>query len=188
MRAARRQFPSRTLAGGRRCRMCCGGPITFPSSGRTSLSKVCLHLKQTLGIPVVLDLAALDRQNVRANDAVQLELDGVRLKTGLKLLLDQVDLTYRVVAEDNLLVITDRRVRRTRWTGSRTTSTRSIATCTTSEMPSTTSRTGAYAEEEAGPLVRKPTIIEEKPEANLADAWGSARGDEGPEAPRTESG
>src|SRR5262249_26394737 len=36
------------------------------------------------------------------------ELNGVRLKTGLKLLLDQVRLTYRVVPEDNLLVLTDR--------------------------------------------------------------------------------
>ena len=30
------------------------------------------------------------------------------MKTGLKLLLDQVGLTYRVVAEDNLLIITDK--------------------------------------------------------------------------------
>ena len=33
--------------------------------------------------------------------------DSVRLKTGLKLLLDPVGLTYKVVPEDNLLVITD---------------------------------------------------------------------------------
>ena len=41
------------------------------------------------------------------DDPVQLELENVRLKTGLKLLLDQVGLTYRVVAEDNLMIITD---------------------------------------------------------------------------------
>ena len=49
---------------------------------------------------VVLDLAALGRQDVEPDDPVQLELEGVRLKTGLKLLLDQVGLTFRVVAED----------------------------------------------------------------------------------------
>ena len=55
----------------------------------------------------MLDLAALDRQDVEPQDPVQLELDGVRLKTGLKLLLDQLGLTYRIVAEDNLMIITD---------------------------------------------------------------------------------
>ena len=45
----------------------------------------------------MLDLAALDRQGVEPDEAVQLELEGVRLKTGLKLLLDQVgpDLSHR---------------------------------------------------------------------------------------------
>ena len=56
---------------------------------------------------MVLDLAALDRKSAKPDDTVQLELDGVRLKTGLKLLLDQVGLTFRVVAEDNLMIITD---------------------------------------------------------------------------------
>jgi hypothetical protein len=53
-------------------------------------------------------LAALDRKELKPEDTVKLELRGVRLKTGLKLLLDQVGLTYRVVAEDNLLVLTDK--------------------------------------------------------------------------------
>ena len=83
-------------------------PYRFPFNQPTSLSQVCLHLKQTLGVPVVLDIAALDRQDVDADDTVQLELDGVRLKTGLKLLLDQVGLTYQVVPDDNLLIVTDR--------------------------------------------------------------------------------
>ena len=83
-------------------------PYRFPFNQPTSLTQVCLHLKQTLGVPVVLDIAALDRQDVDADDTVQLELDGVRLKTGLKLLLDQVGLTYQVVPDDNLLIITDR--------------------------------------------------------------------------------
>ena len=56
---------------------------------------------------MVLDLAALDRKSVEPETPVQLELDGARLKTGLKLLLDQVGLTYHVIAEDNLMIITD---------------------------------------------------------------------------------
>jgi hypothetical protein len=83
-------------------------PYHFPFSRPTPLIEVCAHLKETLKGAVVLDLAALDRQDVEPEDPVQLELDGVRLKTGLKLLLDQVGLTIRVVAEDNLMVITDR--------------------------------------------------------------------------------
>jgi hypothetical protein len=83
-------------------------PYRFPFARRTSLLQVCNHLKQTLKVPVVLDIAAMGRQDVEPEDTVQLELEGVRLKTGLKLLLDQVGLTYHVVAEDNLLIITDR--------------------------------------------------------------------------------
>ena len=56
---------------------------------------------------MVLDLAALDRLELKPEDAVELELKGVRLKTGLKLLLDQVELTYRLIPEDNLLILTD---------------------------------------------------------------------------------
>ena len=83
-------------------------PFRFSFDRPTSLTEVCVRLKQTLGVPVVLDLAALGRQDVDPEDTVQLQLDGVRLKTGLKLLLDQVGLTYHVVPEDNLLIITDR--------------------------------------------------------------------------------
>jgi hypothetical protein len=83
-------------------------PYRFPFARPTSLEQVCEQLRQTLRAPVVLDRAALDRQQVEPDDTVQLELDGVRLKTGLKLLLDQVGLTYQIVAEDNLLIITDR--------------------------------------------------------------------------------
>jgi hypothetical protein len=82
-------------------------PYRFPFARPTPLFEVCAHLKQTLKSAVVLDLAALDRQDVEPDDPVQLELEGVRLKTGLKLLLDQVGLTYRIVAEDNLMIITD---------------------------------------------------------------------------------
>jgi hypothetical protein len=82
-------------------------PFHLPFGDPTRLDEVCRYLRRTLNAPVVLDLAALGRQNVRPEETVQLELQGVRLKTGLKLLLDQVGLTYRVVAEDNLLILTD---------------------------------------------------------------------------------
>ena len=82
-------------------------PYRFSFSRPTPLEQVCAHLKETLKGAVVLDLAALDRKSVEPETTVQLELDGVRLKTGLKLLLDQVGLTYHVIAEDNLMIITD---------------------------------------------------------------------------------
>jgi hypothetical protein len=82
-------------------------PFVMPFGEPTSLEEVCRHLRQSLGEPVVLDLAALGRHKVTPLDKVQLDLKGVRLKTGLKLMLDQVGLTYRVVPEDNLLIVTD---------------------------------------------------------------------------------
>src|SRR5262245_38637138 len=55
-------------------------PFTMPFSEPTTLEEVCRHLKRALNAPVVLDLAALDRQDVRPSDTVRLELNGVRLK------------------------------------------------------------------------------------------------------------
>ena len=55
----------------------------------------------------MLDLSALDRLELTPEDTVKLDLKGVRLKVGLKLLLDQVGLSHHVVAEDNLLILTD---------------------------------------------------------------------------------
>ncbi len=82
-------------------------PVDLPFAGETTLEEVRDHLARTLGGPVVLDRAALDRLELTPEDTVQLDLKGVRLKVGLKLLLDQVGLTYRVVPEDNLLILTD---------------------------------------------------------------------------------
>jgi hypothetical protein len=139
-------------------------PFHFSFVRPTSLTQVCVHLKQSLGVPVVLDLAALGRQEVDPDDTVQLELDGVRLKTGLKLLLDQVGLTYHVVPEDNLLIITDRegsedpldRI----WTELRTLH-RDIHDVQDAVDELSDS---LYGDKEEGPRVRKPTIIEETPE------------------------
>jgi hypothetical protein len=138
-------------------------PFHFPFNRPTSLSQVCLQLKKALGVPVVLDLAALGRQGVDPDDTIQLELDGVRLKTGLKLLLDQVGLTYHVVPEDNLLIVTDRE-------GSEDPLDRIWAELRTlhrdihdiqdavDEMSDS-----LYKDADEGPRMRKPTIIEEKP-------------------------
>ncbi|MCA1686255.1 MAG: hypothetical protein LC745_09810, partial [Planctomycetia bacterium] len=82
-------------------------PYHFTFVKPTPLDEVARHLGRTLNAPVAVDRAALDRMGLKVNDEVQLDLAGVRLKTGLKLLLDQLDLTYRVVPEDNLLIITD---------------------------------------------------------------------------------
>ncbi len=82
-------------------------PFDFPFSKPTRLDEVAKVLSKALNAPVALDRAALARQDVQDDDEVQLDLRNIRLKTGLKLLLDQLDLTFRVEAEDNLLIITD---------------------------------------------------------------------------------
>ena len=82
-------------------------PYDFPFREPTKLEDVAEHLRKTLAGRVVVDRAAVARQELSEVDTVQLDLQGVRLKVGLKLLLDQVGLTYKVVPEDNLLIITD---------------------------------------------------------------------------------
>jgi hypothetical protein len=81
--------------------------FSLPFATPTSLAEVRAYLERTLKAPVVLDRAALDRLELEPGDEVELQLEGVRLKTGLKLLLDQVGMTYQVIAEDNLLLLTD---------------------------------------------------------------------------------
>jgi hypothetical protein len=82
-------------------------PCRIPFGRETTLAEVAVHLERILNAPVVLDRAALDRQDLSPDNTVMLELEGVRLKTGLKLLLDQVGLTFKVIPEDNLLLLTD---------------------------------------------------------------------------------
>jgi hypothetical protein len=147
-------------------------PYRFPFSRPTSLEQVCAHLRETLKGGVVLDRAALDRKSVGLDDAVQLELDGVRLKTGLKLLLDQVGLTYRVVAEDNLMIITDDE-------GSADPGEKIWAELRALHrdlhaVQDAVDDLGEYLEVDVGgPRVRKPTIIEDLPE-NAGDKPGLA--------------
>ncbi len=139
-------------------------PYAFRFARPTPLAEVAQRLGHDLGFPVVLDLAALERLDVTADDTVKLELVGVRLKTGLKLLLDQAGLTYKVIAEDNLLILTDKQ-------GSEDPIERVMAEIheihrdihdiqdALDEVREVTGLTG-----EEGAQVRKPTIIEEVPD------------------------
>jgi hypothetical protein len=83
-------------------------PLRLPFNEGKSLEEVAAYLRKELKANVILDLAALDRHQLKSTNHVRIDLDGVRLKTGLKLLLDQVGLTTRVIPEDNLLIITDK--------------------------------------------------------------------------------
>ena len=139
-------------------------PYPFRFARPTPLADVAQQLSRELGLPVVLDLAALDRLDVKPEDTVKLELQGVRLKTGLKLLLDQVGLTYKVVAEDNLLILTDKQ-------GSEDPIERVMAEIhelhrdihdIQDALDDVRELTGLSGAE--GARVRKPTIIEEMPE------------------------
>jgi hypothetical protein len=111
----------------------------------------------------VIDRAAVDRLGLKVDDTVQLELEGVRLKTGLKLLLDQLDLTFKVVPEDNLMIITDEE-------GAEDPSERLLGEVKAlhrdlhdlqDAVDEVRDALGIGAEE--GPRMRKPTIIEEVP-------------------------
>jgi len=163
-------------------------PFHFSFNRPTSLAQVCIHLKQRLAVPVVLDIAALGRQDVDPEDTVQLELDGVRLKTGLKLLLDQVGLTYHVVPEDNLLIITDREGSEDPLVRIRD-ELRSLHRDLHELQDSVDDLTDAlYEETDEGPMVRKPTIIEEKPDQDplAPDAPGAEKKE--PRAPGQKPG
>ena len=135
----------------------------FPFAEPTPLDAVAKHFQKELGAEVVLDLAALKRLGVTPETLVKLDLKNVRLKTGLKLLLDQAGLMVKVVAEDNLLVFTDER-------GSDDPSTRIYAELKElhrdihdlrNALDDLTRMIGMV--EEGGPTIRKPTIIEDIP-------------------------
>lgn len=137
-------------------------PVPFPFAAETPLTDVALWLRETLGAQVILDRAALERQGLSRESTVQLELDNVRLKTALRLLLDQVDLTYRLEAEDNVLVITDGR-------GARDPLPRILDELEALHrdlhaVQDTVDELYDALAPEDGPALRKPTIIEERPE------------------------
>jgi hypothetical protein len=83
-------------------------PASLPFQGPTTLETVAAHLRTILGVPVVLDRAALERRELTPESTVTIEkLDGVRLRTALRLLLEPVGLVARVLPEDNIVLITD---------------------------------------------------------------------------------
>jgi hypothetical protein len=138
-------------------------PIALPFAQPTSLARVAEYLHQQLAAPVVIDRAALARLELNEDDTVQLQLEGVRLKTGLQLLLDQLGLTYRVVPEDNLLVLTDK-------AGAEDVNQRILAEVETlhREVHDLQDAVDALTDHIASavpaePAMRNPTIIEELP-------------------------
>ena len=137
--------------------------FTFPFAEETTLEAAAKLLQKELGSAVVLDLAALKRVGATPQTHVTLDLMDVRLKTGLKLLLDQAGLMVKVVPEDNLLIFTDER-------GSDDPSTRIFAELKElhrdvhdlRDALDDLARMIGPANDE-GPAIRKPTIIEEMP-------------------------
>ena len=138
-------------------------PITIPFAEPTALETVASYLAKTLGAHVVLDRAALDRLELTSKEQVQLDLAGVRLKTSLKLLLDLVGMTYKVVPEDNLLILTDRY-------GVDDPAERTLAELKSLHLEmhdlqdSVDEIRQVLGIEDGGVKVRKPTIIEEMPD------------------------
>lgn len=136
--------------------------FTFPFTEETPLDAVAKYLQKELGVAVVLDLAALKRVGVTPDTHVKLDLKDVRLKTGLKLLLDQAGLMVKVVVEDNLLVFTDEH-------GSDDPSTRIYAELKELHRDIHDLRDALddlarmIGPADDGPTFRKPTIIEEMP-------------------------
>ena len=82
-------------------------PMDLPFEKPTALEKVQEYLAEQLHAQVLLDRAALGRLKLTPETTVEMGLKGVRLKTGLRILLDQVGMTFKVEPEDNLLILTD---------------------------------------------------------------------------------
>ena len=84
-------------------------PIQFPDD--TPLSDVLKYIKAATdqtgkrGIPIYVDPAGLSNAERNIESPVSLDLEGIRLKTTLRLILKQLNLVYYV--RDGLLIITD---------------------------------------------------------------------------------
>lgn len=149
-------------------------PVEFGFAEPTPLLEVVEYLNKKVGIRVVLDQAALGRLDIDADHPVQLALDGVRLKTSLKLILDQVGMTYKVIPEDNLLILTDH-------LGSEDPAERTLAELKSLHMEmhdlqdavDEIRKTLGLIDD--GGRVRKPTIIEEMPEEEQKPAEKHSR-------------
>lgn len=148
-------------------------PVRLPFAGDTSLADVADFLRETLEAPVVIDRAALDRLGITEEETVRLDLDGVRLVTGLRLLLDQVGMSYRVEEADNLLVLTDKE-------GSEEPLARVLGELEAlhrdvHDLQDTVDELYDAISPEDGPAVRSPTIIEEMPEGDDEAADGTPK-------------
>ena len=83
-------------------------PADLPFQEPTTLEHVDVYLEKLLGAPVVVDRAALERSELTLESTVRIDrLNGVRLKTALRLLLEPVGLVARVIPDDHLLLLTD---------------------------------------------------------------------------------
>ena len=139
-------------------------PFTFPFVKPTSLEEAAAYLGKQLNAPVAIDRAAIERLELKLDDPVQLQLEGVRLKTGLKLLLDQLDLTFQVIPEDNLLIITDAQGSEDRYDRILT-EIKSLHREMHDVQDAIDALTKAISlDADLGAQMRKPTIIEEVPE------------------------
>ena len=88
-------------------------PISIPFESETPLEDVIKYIKQATGddkmpqgIPIYVDPVGLQEHERTMASTVTLNLEGVALKTALKLLLKQLDLIYTV--KDGLLTITSK--------------------------------------------------------------------------------
>ena len=84
-------------------------PIPMSFADAPSLDDMLLYIRQATvtpsfdGIPIFVDPTGLEKAKRSLVSTVSIDLDGVPLKTTLKLMLKQLGLAYKV--EDGLLVI-----------------------------------------------------------------------------------
>jgi len=85
-------------------------PVAIPFASETPLEDVLKYVKQATagdalpaGIPIYVDPISLQESEKTMASTVQLNLEGVTLRRGLGLMLDQLKLTFAV--EDGLLII-----------------------------------------------------------------------------------
>jgi hypothetical protein len=84
-------------------------PISMSFANETPLEDVVKYLTQATttpnspGIPIVVDAIGLEQTRRKLQSTIQIDLEGLPLKTTLRLLLDQLGLAYTI--KDGLLVI-----------------------------------------------------------------------------------
>jgi hypothetical protein len=84
-------------------------PIVMPFRYATPLSEVCKFIRGATGLLISVDPEGLQKAQRSMTSTVNIELEGVPLKTSLELLLSQLGLEYRV--KNGQLLITARNLR-----------------------------------------------------------------------------